>query len=436
MQIIETFGHYVDQWSNSNPVNARRLLRTGWEVQNLKFQYFPNRRLLPADRYLARLMMDTMLKPLQKPDQSVIVSVFTPCELMHETGLHPYSVEAFSCYLSASQAERDFLQQAENEGLSETLCSYHKTFIGAAQKGILPKPRCIVYTNLTCDANLLTFRRLAEMFQVPSFFIDVPLQQNKENVLYVADQLRKLAAFLTKHTKKTIDEERLKERLRCSRKTIKNYKAFQRARSDKYVPSDLVTPLYSGMTNNLLLGTAEEEKYTRMLLRDIKKASPSKGNRIYWMHTLPFWSEAVKKELSLKESAQIVGCELAQVFDLEFDPEKPYEAMAKRMVYHALNGSMSRRIEAGIRHAKEAGADGVVWFAHWGCKHTLGGAQLAKKKFEEKGIPLLILDGDGCDRSHGGEGQTATRLGAFLEMLTDAKKEKKENLSEKGQKNE
>jgi benzoyl-CoA reductase/2-hydroxyglutaryl-CoA dehydratase subunit BcrC/BadD/HgdB len=91
--------------------------------------------------------------------------------------------------------------------------------------------------------------------------------------------------------------------------------------------------------------------------------------------------------------------------------------MAKRMVYHSLNGGASRRIRAGIHHAKEAGADGAVWFAHWGCKHTLGAAQLAKKKFEEAGIPLLILDGDGCDRSHGGEGQTATRLGAFLEML-------------------
>ena len=31
--------------------------------------------------------------------------------------------------------------------------------------------------------------------------------------------------------------------------------------------------------------------------------------------------------------------------------------------------------------------------------------------------PLVVLDGDGCDRSHGGEGQTATRLGAFMEML-------------------
>ena len=97
--------------------------------------------------------------------------------------------------------------------------------------------------------------------------------------------------------------------------------------------------------------------------------------------------------------------------------EDPLEEMAMRLVYHALNGGISRRIEAGIRHARQAGADGVVWFNHWGCKHTLGGSQLAKKKFEEQGLPLLILDGDGCDRSHGGEGQTATRLEACLEML-------------------
>ena len=135
------------------------------------------------------------------------------------------------------------------------------------------------------------------------------------------------------------------------------------------------------------------------------------------MHTIPFWSDAVKNELCFQEKAQIVGCELSRVCEPDFDPEKPYEAMARRMVYHALNGSAIRRIEAGIRHAKETGADGAVWFGHWGCKHTLGSAQLAKRKFEEQGIPLLILDGDGCDRSHGGEGRTSTRLGAFLEML-------------------
>lgn len=35
-----------------------------------------DKKLMPADRHLANLMMDTMLKPLQKPEDSVIVSIF------------------------------------------------------------------------------------------------------------------------------------------------------------------------------------------------------------------------------------------------------------------------------------------------------------------------------------------------------------------------
>lgn len=419
MHFVETFGHCVENLSNKNPEYSRWILKTGWKAQNLKFKYMPDKRLSMADRYLSHMMMETMLKPLKKPEDSVIVSIFTPCELIHEIGLHPYNVEGFSCYLNGSHAEGEFLQHAENVGLSETLCSYHKAFIGAAEKGVLPRPRCIVYTNLTCDANMLTFRRLAERFEVPIFFIDIPLHQNEDNVCYVEEQLRELAAFLEKYTGRIIEEERLKERLRCSQRTLNNYRMFQLARASKYMPTDLVTPLYCGMTNNILLGTVEEEKYTEMLLKDIEHARSARGKRIYWMHTIPFWSDAVKEKFYFSEKAQIVGCELSQVFDMDFDPEKPYEAMARRMVYHSFNGSISRRIDAGIRHAKEAGADGAVWFSHWGCKHTLGGAQLAKKKFESEGIPLLILNGDGCDRSRGGEGQTSTRLGAFLEMLEE-----------------
>ena len=36
MQIIETFGHYVENLTNTKPDSARWLLKTGWEAQNLK----------------------------------------------------------------------------------------------------------------------------------------------------------------------------------------------------------------------------------------------------------------------------------------------------------------------------------------------------------------------------------------------------------------
>ena len=98
--------------------------------------------------------------------------------------------------------------------------------------------------------------------------------------------------------------------------------------------------------------------------------------------------------------------------------------MAQRLVYSVFNGPVTRRIDRGIAEARRLKADGAVWFCHWGCKHTLGGAQLAKKRFEEAGIPCLILDGDGCDRSHGGEGQLATRIDAFVEMLEQEKEAK------------
>ena len=93
-------------------------------------------------------MMNAMLEPLKKPESSAIVSIFTPCELLQEVGLNSYNMEGMSCYLSASHAERGCLQQAENAGISETLCSYHKTFLGAAGRGLLPRPNCIVYTKL------------------------------------------------------------------------------------------------------------------------------------------------------------------------------------------------------------------------------------------------------------------------------------------------
>ena len=46
--------------------------------------------------------------------------------MLHLQGLHPYSCEGFSSYLSGAMAEQPFLHQAEDTGIPNSLCSYHK----------------------------------------------------------------------------------------------------------------------------------------------------------------------------------------------------------------------------------------------------------------------------------------------------------------------
>ncbi len=358
-----------------------------------------------------------MVAPLDHPDRAAMVSLFTPCEMLQVLGLYPYSCEGLGCFLTGAWAERTFLDYAEGEGLPETFCSYHKIFIGAAERGLMPKPRFVVNTTLACDANLLTFRRMAEFYQVPQFVLDIPYGQDEEAVVYVAGQLRDMRRFLEEQTGRTVDEDALRAAVARSQRSMDNYQRYMALRADRQILGDITGEMFSAFALHTLLGTDETERYTQACLKVAEQAPPASGIRLVWMHTNPFWVRELREVTDFDPKVQVVGCDMCFEGLIQADPDDPYTAMAQRLVWSSFNGPVTRRIDRGIAEARRLKAHGAVWFCHWGCKHTLGGAQLAKKRFEEAGIPCLVLDGDGCDRSHGGEGQLATRLGAFLEML-------------------
>lgn len=43
--------------------------------------------------------------------------------------------------------------------------------------GLVPKPKCTIYTNLACDGNMMTFPYLKQKYQIPGFYIDVPYEK-------------------------------------------------------------------------------------------------------------------------------------------------------------------------------------------------------------------------------------------------------------------
>lgn len=415
--IITTFGEMICRETPAHPQRARRIFVAGLRAFGLGLRAKPDPALPPSRQYIAALCNRAVTGTLAHPERSALTSVFLPCELLHCFGIRPMCAEVFSAFVNGARAEKVFVEMAEASGVPETYCSYHKVLMGGALSGVLPRPGFIVNTSLACDANNLTFRALAEQYRIPQFYVDVPSRREEESVRYVADQLRELTSFLEQQTGRTLDEALLRKTLDRSRRTIENFRACMPYRRERYLATDLTSEMYEIFTTHIALGAPEAERYSELLLRDFRSAPPARGTRLVWVHTIPQWQDPLRALFNHNENYQVIACDFNHESLLDMDPEQPYESMARRLVYSAYGGSAQIRAENARALARELKADGAVCFCHWGCKQTMGSSVLLQSALEADGIPTLILNGDGCDRANSSDGQVATRMNAFLEML-------------------
>lgn len=425
MDIIKKFGDMVGEESIRDPEKARKLLLTGYRLQEKRLQLFPDRKLPASGQYVARVVMQNIIKALAKPDDTALVSIFVPGELLTAAGITPYSVEAMSCFIAGTRCEQAFLAQTESEGFPETMCSYHRVFLGASMTGLVPKPKCTIYTNLACDGNMMTFPYLKQKYQIPGFYIDVPYEKNQDSISYVADQLREMKKFLEDIGGKKISEQSVQRAVANSNEAASYYSRQLALRKDHDPVTSLTNELYAIFMCHLLAGSEESLKYTKMLLEDVKKAPKGEGLHILWMHMMPFLQDPVKDVFNYSRNVHISACDFVADGFQRMQASDPYEALAEKMVNCIYNGSVKQRIRRAQELADLTEADGGILFAHWGCKGTIGASSLIKNSLENAGLPTMVLDGDGCNPANSSDGQVSTRLQAYLEMLSEGKEEKR-----------
>ena len=423
MNIKKSFGKHIYKLTIKNPIRTRKQLAFVYSGAGLLCKYFPSKKLLPAREYMQWAAADSAIKPFRDGKGAAIVSLYMPCEILHAMGIKLMFPEGLAGYLAAAKSERIFIETAENNGIPNTMCSYHKSFIGMVESGVLPKPDFVINTTLACDANHLSFRRAAEYYTVPQFVVDVPSTFSDANVDYVAGQLRDLVTFIEKNSQFKLDENKLKESIKHSKRTIENFRKIIEVRREKTLSDVMTSHMLSLYATHILLGTEEAEKYSADLLKQLGECPPSGSKvRLMWVHTLPYCQDALCNLVNFSDRCEIVGCDVSfDAVNANTNEEDPYLFMAQRLLKNTANGPGKNRIEAVYNLAVDLKADGVVWFCHWGCKQTAGASAIAKKFLESKGIPTLILDGDGCDSNNVNDGQTVTRMEAFLEILENKK---------------
>ena len=417
--LIELFGNHIYKTAPTNPLSARKKLCFAFSMAGLMCKYFPTKKLLPSRQFMQWAAADSAITPLKTGKNSAIVSLYLPCEILHSMGISTLFPEALACYLAAARSEQVFIDTAEQNFVSQTMCSYHKAFIGMVETGVLPKPDFIINTTLACDANHLSFRRAAEHYNVPQYMIDVPYNYSSGAVDYVAKQIKDMVTFIEKQGY-TFDEAKLTETVEKSKQTLKNFNDILALRANRSLSDEMTSQMLSVFATHVMLGTDNALKYSNDLKTELAAVPKGKkGVRLLWVHTLPYWQDALRDLINFTDRCEIVACDMVMdAMYCNLEEADPYRFMADRLVRNTVNGNGTNRINATLELAKKLNANGIVWYCHWGCKQTAG---LSNSTFESNGFPTLILDGDGCNWNNVNDGQTVTRTEAFLELLENRK---------------
>jgi benzoyl-CoA reductase/2-hydroxyglutaryl-CoA dehydratase subunit BcrC/BadD/HgdB len=424
LNIIDTFGDFLKKELEKDPAKARRMLGAGYRAFEVFGKVHPDRQLTSAQRYVAGAVMDVIIDALNRPDRSAMCSLFVPGEPMTAAGITPYSVEALSCFLAGTHIEKIFLDKTDELGIPETMCSFHRVFLGAAESRLMPQPKFLIYTNLACDGNMMTFPYLKSKYNIPSFFIDVPYEKNKDSVHMVAQSLKEMTVFLQDVTHKTITADALRKAVVSQNQSSADYRRHLSLLQNAALTTHMTSDMYGIFMARILAGSKATAEYTKRLVRDAQSAASAAASgkrplRIAWVHLMPFMQPSLRELFNYSDRLVFTASDIVYDGFRIVDPADPYEAMAKKLVYSAFNGDSRSRIECARKMAKETNAEGVIVFTHWGCKTTIGASGLIRDALEADGIPVLVLDGDGCNPANSSDGQLVTRVEAFLEMLEE-----------------
>lgn len=423
MWVVDKYIDYVKEQTIEDPKKSWGKILLGFQANKLRTKILPKKGLAKGYQKLEAMMMSFVADALSHSESYVWGNIFSPCEITQCFGLRTLSIECLACYLSGYHLEDYFIDYAQNTGIAPTLCSYHKTFVGAIDSDAVPVPQYAVTTSLSCDGNLNTFRYLEKKRGVPFTFLDVPYGDDEASVEYLAGQLEEFTAELERRFGRRFEEDKLKEALRIENETRKELMRFFQLQSEYYYPGELISHLYMMMGMHLLIGTQEFLDLIRYMIEEIKTYPKYEGKKILWVHLLPFYQESLNQCFNRSQDYQIIASDIILDSVEELDPEKPFHSLAKKIIRNMYNGSYFHKAQMVGQLADTLKPDAVIQFCHWGCKQSSGGSVLLKEEMQKKGIPMLILDGDGIDKRNSHDGQIKTRLEAFLEMLDTEKEE-------------
>jgi benzoyl-CoA reductase/2-hydroxyglutaryl-CoA dehydratase subunit BcrC/BadD/HgdB len=350
--------------------------------------------------------------------------IAVPFDLLNAMGITSCFVEFVGAALASAGMADPFLEEAEQAGFIGDTCGYHRTVIGAARKKIMPEPDFLIATTCPCSGGIAVMENLAHMFDKDLFVLNIPQENSESNIAYLADQIKDMVGFVSRHTGGALDKRKLRRAVENTNRTREILKEVYQLAQNVPSPTDgrllinfgLVMPLFFGTPAAIDIAQAYKDEFRSRINNGIQGV-PDEKLRLLWIQNRIQFNNPLVELLEKEYQANIVVDELNDIFWDPIDPEDPYRGMARRAAAIPLNGSIQGRIKHLSKLARGYKLDGAINPCHWGCRQGTGARGLISDGLKEIGVPVLNLEVDCVDTRNYAEGQLRTRIEAFIEML-------------------
>jgi benzoyl-CoA reductase/2-hydroxyglutaryl-CoA dehydratase subunit BcrC/BadD/HgdB len=405
-----------------------------------------------------------------KAEGKPVAYTFIVCaydEILHAMDVVPVWTENFAGVCAAKRDAQRFLEKAEAENFSRSLCTYALCDLGFdiwrselngemppnAPWGGLTKPDMMLGSGqLVCDPRNKWYQAAQHyMPDVPVFNMGMPWPQYEADynarevepyyVKYIVEQLRGLVAFMEKHTGHKMDWDKLGELVAITDKTWNLIWDTYDLRRHKPTPMDTGDAMNTMVPIAFLMGTQQAYDFFLELQAELKeKIARGEGvvkdekYRLLWGGGLPSWF-ALSDFDYFHDRGAVFPAEttyrtIENIREFDMDLAKindPLEHIAWRWVkfwtfwYKAAQrrpGS-SPDVEKLISIIEDYDIDGVVMHEAFSCRTWHPGLiwQLNTLKKVYRDIPSLVLESDIVDISSYSEADTHARIDAFIESL-------------------
>lgn len=368
-----------------------------------------------------------------------------PREIFHAMDVPAIYLEHFPIMLSAKQLSGRYCEMAEEVGFARDLCAFHTCCIGCAAsedrdsyaERLFTPPDLIIASNFPCMSESKSFLYMADRFNCPYFFLDVPINTWGKDlpdyaVNYYVDQLEGLFSFLEKHGYK-LDMEKLSRAIGLSRRLHFLWEEIEGYR--KTVPAPIgftdgfncVYPLVNlaGTRLGVELYEGPRDELKERIANKERVVAEEKL-RLYWAGVPPVYNLGLLNypeqygAIIVKGSVEFL---LGGAVEPEIlDPDKPLESLARKSIVEVVNPPYKSLVDFIVKDVKDYKIDGVIEVVKRGCRLLPGSLRLTKDAvYEQANVPSTIFDLDGLDLREYDDARAKANIDSFIETLLASK---------------